>query len=67
MAKVRASIQKSRKQKDSICIRRLNSLLADGPNLTADEKRFRFLENQYYKKTAHLFGIERFFFDIFIP
>jgi outer membrane protein len=39
MAKVRASIQKSRKQKDSICIRRLNSLLADGPNLTADEKK----------------------------
>jgi outer membrane protein len=34
------------KQRFPICIRRFNSLLADGPNLTADVKRFRFLENQ---------------------
>jgi hypothetical protein len=58
MAKVRASI-KSSEARISICIRRLNSLLADGPNLTADVKRFRFLGIKVYK-TAHLLGLSGF-------
>jgi hypothetical protein len=57
----RASIQKSSESKRiPICIRRLNSLLADGPNLTADVKRFRFLGNIIIKKPLTPLGLSGF-------